>query len=509
MTGPPSVAVIGAGFGGIAAAVELRRAGIPFTVFERSAGPGGTWWDNRYPGAETDAPSHLYSYSFAPYDWTRTHVRQPELQRYLEDVIDRFGLRPHLRFGAGVASLRWSERAAGYLLTTDAGAEHTFPAVISAVGLFGRPRWPSWPGLADFAGPVLHTAQWRDAPDLDGLHVAVVGTGSSAAQVVPALAGRARHLTLFQRQPGWLLPKNDRDFSPRERRLYRSALAQRAHRVKLYAVQECREFRGALFRPGTRTNTRARAAALAYIDEVFADRPDLRAAVTPDYAFAGKRAVLSSDFYPALLRPDVTVVPRAVRACTPTGLVDVTGQEHPVDAIVLATGFEATNYLSSLEIAGRDGLPLAETWAGEPTAFAGMMVPGFPNLFLLYGPNTNGGLIVSNLQRQARFAVREVSRLRRRGLPTVEVSAAATERYNRWLQSRMRGLAFVDGNNYYKAASGRVVTQWPDNATSYAVVLRVLRASALWRVRSSGVRPGATPVVLRDDGPVRAGRPGR
>lgn len=477
------VAVIGAGFGGIAAAVALQRQGFgDVTMFEKADGIGGTWWHNRYPGAATDAASTIYSYSFAPFDWHRTHVGHADLRAYLEHVVDTFGLRPHLRLGVGVRSVVWDEALAAYRVTLDKGEPQLFEAVVSAVGLFGKPRWPTWPGLASFAGPVLHTAQWPEDTTLDGKRIAVVGTGSSAAQVVPALVGRVQHLTLFQRQPGWLLPKFDRDLFPWQRRLLRNPVLRRLYRLKLYLAQEIREWNGRFFKPGSTPNTKAREAALAYIATVFKDRPDLRAMVTPDYPLAGKRTVVSSDFYPAMLRPNLTLVPKAVASCTPDGLTDADGHHHPVDAIVLCTGYEATRYLSGLDLVGREGRRLHDIWGDEPHAFCGLMMPGFPNFFMLYGPNTNGGFTITNFEHQARFIAHELRRLARRGLRTVEVSTEATERYNAWLQGRMAGTAFVDAQNYFKAPSGRVVTQWPDNATQYALRLGGLRRFGRWRV---------------------------
>ncbi len=476
------VAIIGAGFGGIAAGVKLQQAGLyDFVIFEKSSGIGGTWWDNRYPGAATDAASHIYSYSFAPHDWHRTHVGQQELQRYLEMVADRFQLKPKLRLNTAVASVVWDQARYGYLLTTGEGTREFFHCVISAVGMFARPRYPAWPGLKEFAGEVVHTAQWNDSIMLEGKRVAVVGTGSSAAQVVPAIAPHVAQLTLFQRQPGWLLPKNDRDFSARHRALLKRGWLRKLYRLKLYLVQELREFRGAFFRPGARANTVAKASALSYIDSTFADRPDLARAVTPDYPFAGKRAVMSSDFYPALLRPNVTLVPRAVASVGQGGLTDTAQEFHAADVIVLATGFEATQYLSTLHVVGREGITLNDHWKGEPHAFLGIMVPNFPNFFMLYGPNTNGGFIVTNLERQARFAAIEIKRLAHRKKPSVEVTEAANQQYNDWLQRRIEGTAFVDAKNYFKSDSGRVVTQWPDNATVYALLLWGLRWFGNWR----------------------------
>ncbi len=470
------MAIIGGGFGGIAAAVKLRRAGLhQFVIFERSAGVGGTWWDNRYPGAQTDAASHMYCYSFAGYDWSRTHVGHHELRSYLEHVVDRFQLRQHFRLRTTVESVSWDDNAKRYVVRTAQGDEQHFEAVISAVGMFSAPRLPDLPGLGDFGGVAVHTASWDDALPVDGRRVAVIGTGSSATQVAASLAGRAEKVYVFQRQPGWLLPKGDRDFTDLERRIYRWPAVWRINRLRLYLRQEKREFRGAFFRPGTRANRRAQETALRNIAEVFADHPDLKGLVTPDYSFGGKRAVLSSTFYPSLRRPDVELIPSALAACTETGVIDATGKERSVDVLVLATGFQAASYLHGLTVRGREGLDLHEYWAGEPTAFLGITVPGFPNFFMLYGPNTNGGFIIPNLERQATYAAKEIARLKRPGIREVEVGAAITRHYNRWLQRKMVGTAFTATNNYYQSASGRVVTQWPRTATLYAFLTIVLR----------------------------------
>jgi cation diffusion facilitator CzcD-associated flavoprotein CzcO len=483
-TGPGTkrVAIIGAGFGGIAAAVSLQRAGITrFTVYERSPATGGTWLDNRYPGAATDAASHIYSFSFAPYDWPRTHMDHKALQAYAEHVVDRCGLRKHLRTGAAVVSAYWDEARRCYVVTLADGTRDEVDAVISAVGLFARANWPDWPGLADFRGDVVHTAHWDDRIDLKGKRVAVVGTGSSAAQVVPAIADHVASLTLFQREPGWLLPKADRDFKTWERSLLKLWPLQKLYRLKLYLRQEIREWNGAFFKPGAWSYEKAKETALAYIDEVFAGRPDLKEAVTPRYPFYGKRAVISSDFYPALTKPNVTLVPRAVREVTPTALVDAAGGVHEADVIILCTGFAVQDYVSTFRLTGRGGVTLAERWSGEPEAFAGVMVDGFPNFFMIYGPNTNGGFIISNLEWQARFAALEIRRLADRGLATVEVTPDAVARYNAWLKTRLAGTSFSAGNNYFKSASGRITTQWPDNATQYAARLEWLRRFGGWR----------------------------
>ena len=470
----PSVAIIGAGFAGIAAAVNLVKAGLHnFTVFEKSPGLGGTWRDNTYPGAEVDVHSVLYSYAFRPHDWSRTHARQAELQRYLEDVVDEHGLRPHFRFSTAVDEVAWDDDVSGYLLRTADGDVYTFRAVISAVGMLNIPKYPTWPGLDEFAGPKLHTARWQPV-ELAGKKVAVVGTGSSAVQVVPAIAGVAERVTLFQREPGWVMYKPDRDLSDQERARLRRPWARRRERLRQFWLIEIGQLFGSLHRPGTKINALAESRCRAYIAKVFADRPDLAEAVTPKYPYPGKRPVLTKDFYPALLRDDVELVPFAVQSVTAAGVVDVRGVEHPADVLVMATGFQPANYLASYRVVGRSGQTMHEFWGGEPQAFAGITVPQFPNFYILYGPNTNGGEIVSALVRQAEYAVRSIKRLRNENIAGIEVRRWFYRRYNQWIQGAMAKTAWVQSNNYYKSSSGRVVTQWPYGAVVYRAVTKLL-----------------------------------
>lgn len=472
---PPRVAIIGAGFAGIVTAIKLQRAGIDYVIFERSEGVGGTWWENRYPGAETDAASHLYAYSFAPYDWSRTHVRRAEIQEYLEHVAESFGVMDSIRFKETVDSVTWDDASCEYVVQTAAGESERFAFVVSAVGLFASPKFPVWPGLEDFSGEVVHTAEWDEALDVTGKDVAVVGTGSSAAQVVPTVAPHARSVTVYQRQPGWVLPKGDRDFSAWERRLFSLPMTQRLNRIRLYVRQERREWHGAVFRAGSRMNRRWENKARAYLAEVFADRPDLADALLPDYPFAGKRTVVTSDFYPALLRDDVHLVPKAVVSCTSTGIIDSEGEERKADVLVLATGYVATKFLASLQVRGRNGTDLNTVWGPDPYALAGLMVPGFPNFFIMYGPNTNGGLTVSNFEHEADFIVSQITRVLRKGKSQVDARGSVVSAYNRWVQHRISSTAWVDGSNYFASSTGRIVTQWPEGAAVYALVLLALR----------------------------------
>ena len=483
----PTVAIIGGGFAGIAAAVNLVKAGLrDFTIFEKSTGIGGTWWDNRYPGAEVDVHSQLYRFSFRPHDWSRTHARQAELQHYLEEVVDECGLRKHFRLSTSVEEIVWDDEATGYVLRTAGGETQTFRAVISAVGMLNVPNYPPWPGLDDFAGPKLHTARWRPI-ELAGLKVAVVGTGSSAVQVVPSIAGIAERVTLFQREPGWVMPKPDRDLSDEERARLRRPWVRRRERLRQFCLIEIGQMFGSLHRPGTKINSLAESRCRDYIAKVFADRPDLAEAVTPKYPYPGKRPALTKDFYPALLRDDVELIPYAVQSVTAGGVVDVRGVEHPADVLVMATGFQPANYLASYRVVGRAGQTLHEYWHGEPQAFAGITVPGFPNFYILYGPNTNGGEIVSALQRQAEFAVRSINRLREPNVAAVEVRPWVYRRYNQWVQGAMAKTSWVLSNNYYKSPSGRVVTQWPYGAVIYALVTKLLRrpSEKVFRIRGA------------------------
>jgi cation diffusion facilitator CzcD-associated flavoprotein CzcO len=473
--GTPRVVVVGAGFGGIATGVKLRQAGVhTFTIYEASLGIGGTWWDNTYPGAEVDVGSHLYCFSFKPHDWTRTHARQPELQKYLEETVDEFGLRPHLRLGIAVEAATWDDHRHVWTLELDDGTVDECHVLVSAVGFLNVPRYPDWPGLDSFAGPKFHTARWEHEHDLAGKVVAVVGTGSSGTQVVPAIQPIVGHLYVFQREPGWILPKGERDLTDEERAALARPWRRRRERWRLKLMLERSLWRGHLYRPGTKLNEARRELCLSYIERQLADRPDLRAAVTPSYPYPGKRPVLASTFYRALKQENVELIPRAVQSVTPTGIVDADGVERAVDVIVMATGFRATEYLARLRVVGRGGRTLAEHWAGEPRAYLGITVPGFPNFYMLYGPGTNGGELVIMLESQAEYAVRAVRRMIRERVSAIEVKPSFEARWYRWLQSTMKGTSWTMSTNYFTAATGKVVTQWPYGNLQYRALTKLL-----------------------------------
>jgi cation diffusion facilitator CzcD-associated flavoprotein CzcO len=470
------VAIIGAGLGGLAAAVKLRRrTSADFVIFEQAASIGGTWRDNRYPGCEVDIHSHAYSYSFLRYQWPRTHATQPELLAYAEHVIDVFGLAPHLHLNTRVTGLTWEESAARYTLSTGDGEQHEFDAVISATGLLSVPRYPDWPGLASFTGPCFHTARWEPGHDFADKTVAVVGTGSTSAQVVPAIAPHVARLHVYQREPGWIEPKREREFTQRELWLYRHVpLAQRAHRAWLF-YKAVRRFKG--FDTRSRQQRELREACLAFIGRSISD-PATREAVTPRYPWGCKRVVLASDFYAALNRPNVKLVPHEVTRITPTGIVDATGTERQADVLILSTGFQPTSFLKGIEVKGRDGRDIHDAWQERPTAFLGITVPRFPNFFILYGPNTNGGgSIIHQLERQAEVAANAVRRLERGAARSIDTKPEAQRRWTAWIDHRLATTASAMDSgchNYYHVAGGANVTQWPGTTLGYAAATRLL-----------------------------------
>jgi cation diffusion facilitator CzcD-associated flavoprotein CzcO len=492
------VAIIGAGFGGIAAAIKLRqRTSATFTIFEQSADVGGTWYDNRYPGCEVDIPSHAYSFSFLKYDWPRTHARQPELLQYARDVVETFGLRGHLRLNTKVTDAVWDDEQRHYTVRTEDGATEVFDVVISALGLLSVPNYPDWPGLDEFRGTRFHTSRWPQDVDLEGKRVAVVGTGSTAAQVVPAIVDTVTgepggSLLVFQREPGWIEPKRERAFTARERWVYRHVPgAQWLHRGRLFYGSIAR-FKG--YDAGSRTQQRVRQACVDYIRRTVRD-PATRSAVTPDYPWGCKRPVLASTFYEALNRENVELVPHPVTSVTPDGLVDSRGVQHDIDVLITSTGFQPTKFLANLEVRGVGGRSIHDAWAERASAFLGVTVAGFPNFFILYGPNTNGGFsIIAQLERQAEVAAAAVRRLER-GAACVDTDPRMQRRYVAWIDGQIarKASAMESGcRNYYHSPGGHNITQWPGAHLKYLVITKLLsrigiREVAVDRARAASV----------------------
>ena len=476
------VAIIGSGFSGIAAAIELRRHGIEdFTIFEQAPGIGGTWWYNRYPGAEVDLESHIYSFSFERYDWTRTHAEWHEIRGYLEHVARKWALIDKIRFSEKVEKVVWSDRDRDYTVTTSAEVDHgPFDAVISAVGFLNIPLMPPFArGESEFGGVMCHTSRWPEDLDMTGKSVGVVGTGSSAVQVVPEAEKIAANVKIFQLEPNWLLPKDSRRFSRRERLLHQIPLVYHLKRRKLYLQYDLRQTRAGHARVDGRANRRRHRQSMEFLNRSLAERPDLRRLVTPEFPFEARRTVVSDTYYGCLRSPKVTLVPYGVKGITATGVIDSSGESHDLDVIVLATGFDAANYLGNFRVTGRGGADLHERWRGEPEAFLGLMVPDFPNFFMMYGPNTNSIPLVSFYEAQAKFAAGVLDRLRRSGGTTAEVKRWMFAAYNDWLQSRLAKTVWAATSNYFQAGTGRIVSQWPFSASAYILATKLARRPAV------------------------------
>ncbi|BBY39761.1 monooxygenase [Mycobacterium mantenii] len=492
----PRVAIIGAGFGGVAAAVALRRRGIDdLVIIEAADGVGGTWRRNTYPGAACDVQSHLYSFSFAlNRNWSRTYARQPEILAYLESVVDDFDLRRHLNLRTYVRRAQWNEDSCQWELQLQQANSDTVTTlradvVVSAVGLFGPPRLPDIDGLDGYRGHLMHTSAWEPGVDLGGKKVAVIGTGASAVQVVPELARIASRVTVFQRTPPWMVPKDDRPFSPRElARFRRHPWAARRERWRIW--KQFHDFAGsAVEDPQVASRSRV---ATSFLERTVADER-LRLALTPDYPFRCKRVLLGDDYYRALQKDHVDLVTEPIARVTETSIATLGGESVDADAIVCATGFQTSRYLAGIEVIGRGGESLHEHWGDDPSAYLGVAVSGFPNFFMLYGPNTNqgGNSIVYILEAGARLVASALSRLARRG-GYLDVRPEAEKRYNDVLSADLERTIWTQCDSYFRSPSGRIVTQWPYTELEYA--------RRTWRLRPREWVHRGTPPMRRGAG---------
>ncbi|HVW32322.1 MAG TPA: NAD(P)/FAD-dependent oxidoreductase, partial [Acidimicrobiia bacterium] len=443
-------------------AVRLKRDGEDdFVVVERAGEVGGTWRDNTYPGAACDVPSNLYSFSFAPNpDWSRSFSPQAEIQAYLERVATDFGLRPHIRFHHEVQQARW-DGAAGLWRVRTSGGVFDADVLISATGALSDPAIPPLPGLDRFAGTVFHSARWNHDHDLSGERVAVVGTGASAIQFVPRIQPRVGHLTVFQRTPPWILPRWDRPFRPSERWAFRHLpVVQRLARAGIYWG---REQMVAGFVVAPKLMKLAERLARRHLAEAVAD-PALRARLTPDYRIGCKRILISNDYLPALAQPNVDLVAAGVVEVREHSVVAADGTEHPVDTIIFGTGFRVTDIPVADRIVGRGGITLKDRWSPGMRAYKGSAVAGFPNLFLLVGPNTGLGHSsqVFMIESQIAYVLDAVRHIGRTGAP-LEVREDAEAGWDAGVQRAMARTVWTTGGcaSWYLDATGRNTTLWP------------------------------------------------
>jgi cation diffusion facilitator CzcD-associated flavoprotein CzcO len=467
------VAIVGAGFSGLGMAIRLKQAGTEdFVVLERAGDLGGTWRDNRYPGCQCDVESNLYSFSFAPNPgWTRLFPLQQEIWDYLERCADRFGVRPKLLFNHAVTAAEWQEDEARWLIRTT-GGELTADLLVGAAGPLSEPSTPAIPGLSDFKGARFHSACWDDSVDLRGKRVAVVGTGASATQLVPRIQPLVARLHLFQRTPAWILPHRDRPVRPVARALYRHLpWLQRAVRTGVYWWRESFALAFMKVRPGSAPERFAR----GHLEAQVAD-PDLRRRLTPDYAVGCKRILISNDFYPAIQQPNVELVTEGIREVRPRSIVTAGGTEHEIDVLILATGFKVTDIPFGRAVRGRDGKLLADRWQGSPRAYRGTTVAGFPNLFLLLGPNTGLGhtSVLIMLEAQIRYVLDALRHLRRRRKSLLEVRPEAEEAFNAKIQSELAGTVWNSGGckSWYLDQRGGNPIIWPGMTWPYVRLMR-------------------------------------
>jgi cation diffusion facilitator CzcD-associated flavoprotein CzcO len=460
------VLILGAGMSGLCTGVQLKRAGIDdFVILEKSPGLGGTWWDNRYPGAQVDVPAPLYSFSFAPNPrWKRRFAAAEEIQAYMKDCAQRHGLLPHLRLGIQVSAARFDEGSGRWLIDSLDGQRWSARFFVCSLGPLSVPRWPEIDGLDRFAGERLHSARWNDGIGLHGRRVAVIGTGSTAAQLIPPLAAQAGRLMVFQRTANWVLPRIDRPYGPWDRRLARLPPYSAAVRRFWYAVLEWGR-RG--FDEGTLARRGMLRTAERLLQHQVADEA-LRARLRPPYPLGCKRLIYSNDYYRALVQPNVELVTEGIRAATPGGVQTVDGQERPVDVLVCATGFDVQHSLK-LPVHGRGGEALSDTWAQGPLAHLGLTVAGFPNLFLMLGPNTATGHTSTLLfiEPGVRWAVRAMQEVRRRGRRWIDVRPAVMQAFNERLQERLRPSVWAGCRSWYRAEDGRIIALWPGFTREY------------------------------------------
>ncbi|KAB0469160.1 alpha/beta hydrolase fold domain-containing protein [Ralstonia insidiosa] len=498
---PFSAIIIGAGFAGIGMAIGLQRAGVnDFVLLERSHDVGGVWRDNSYPGAACDVPSHLYSFSFEPNpNWSSTFAPQAEIHAYLQHCARKYALVPHIRFGAEVASARYDEDHGHWHVTLTDGSTLRAALLISGTGQLSKPAMPRLAGIDSFKGHAFHSARWDHSYPLAGKRVAVIGTGASAIQFVPAIADQVGKLTVFQRSPAYIIPRPDRPYGAFSKAVFRRLpWAMKLHRAAIYTQYETRAL------AFTRLHGLMRHAVGRPFQKLLARQvPDaaVRAKLMPDYPIGCKRILLSSEYLAAISKPNVQLVTDGIRRVTETGVETLDGAHHTVDAIVYGTGFAATEFLSPMHITGRAGVDLNDAWRGGTQAYLGLTVPGFPNFFMLYGPNTNLGhnSIVYMLESQIAHVLRCCKAMRAAQASVIEVDPRRYQRFNMGIQQRLAHSVWSGCKSWYVDENGHNSTNWPGFTLSYRWLTR---HSSLQAYRFTQPLPQTGTVVSAPEGTV-------
>lgn len=461
------IVIIGAGSAGICTAANLNKAGITdYQILEKGEGTGGTWYWNQYPGAECDVQSHLYSFAFEPKtDWSQPFAGQAEILEYLNHIVDKYEIRAHIRYNTTVDALKWQEDGSYWTITTANGEIVEAQIVISAIGMFNNTVWPSIPGIKDFKGTSWHSARWNKSHDLTGERVAVIGIAASAVQFAPQIAPSVRELQLYQRTANWVVPKPNTPYTKEQLNHYnKNPDAVTKSRNEIYDVwNTLATFSDKQILADIETS------GLERIAEV--QNPEVRRKLTPNHPFGCKRPLFSDLYYPIFNRDNVELVTTDIEKITENAIVTADGKSREIDTLICSTGFYTTSYLTALNVTGRNGLHISDAWSDGPQAYLGMNTTGFPNLFMLYGPNTNQGCILFMLERQVEYVMRQIKRMGEENLAWIDIREDVMAKFNKKLQS---DIANVDvwqadcGNEfYYRASSGRLVTQWPHSMDEF------------------------------------------
>jgi cation diffusion facilitator CzcD-associated flavoprotein CzcO len=469
------VVIVGGGFGGIAAAIELRRHGIrDVTILERASDLGGTWLYNSYPGAACDVPSHLYSFSYAQRrDWSRLCSPQAEIHSYMHEVARAHDVERLVATESEVSSCSWNAERLRWRVQTTAGEVYEADALVLATGQLNQPAVPQLEGIESFTGHSFHSARWDHEYPLEGKRVAVVGTGASAVQFVPEIAGRVARLKVFQRTGNWFMPRRNRRYNASVRRVIEGVPGlQRLRRGFVFEYTESLTL--AIRHPDT-IGRLAAARSAAFMRSQLTD-PRVRAKAWPDYTFGCKRILFSSHFLPALQRPNVELLTDAIAGLQPTGIRTAGGELHEVDCVIWATGFKTNDFMLPMRVSGEHGVELQEYWSGGAHAHLGMCVPGFPNMFLMYGPNTNtsGGSIIVYLEAQAAYLRQALELLGERRSGAIAVRPEVEAASDRELQARFAGTAWTRCDSWYRDEQGRIVANWPGYMRDYCKRTRLL-----------------------------------
>jgi cation diffusion facilitator CzcD-associated flavoprotein CzcO len=467
------IVIVGSGFSGICLGIQLKLAGIhSFTLLEKADRLGGTWRENTYPGAACDVPSISYCFSFEQKtDWSRLWSPHDEILAYMQHCADKYDITPHIRFGTALESARFDERSGQWRIRTsrngEPGDELRADVLVSGVGQLNRPIVPDLPGLDTFAGESFHSAQWNHDYDLSGKTVGVVGNAASAIQFIPEIAKQVGKLLIFQRSANWMVPKGDRDYTAAERRRFaRFPWLARLMRWWTWCQYE-------LMFPVFRQHRRAAAKmAKTSLDDMHThiQDPELREALTPDYPIGGKRILFADDYYPALTRENVELVTSPIERVTPEGVVTRDGTTRRLDALILATGFDSTSFLTPMKIEGLHGRSLRDDWKDEPVAYLGMSVAGFPNFFMMYGPNTNLGhnSIIFMIECQANYIVGAIREIFGRGIGTLDLREDVMKAYNERIQRELATSVWATTDrSWYKNEAGRITNNWSGTTIRY------------------------------------------